>query len=140
MSSSVTTKVTSPPFTTHKLTVRGKSGVYLVTILENAKSTMTDCSCGKYKCNHVLQVLAGIDTNIETAEDRMTQQQILTSLRSTAAGSAKLSKSAKYYGLYDFCAVCESTNLKTEKIALIASRLFRFAKRKTSCLTCGNTW
>jgi|GEM_PF-2746408 len=137
----MSTLIKAPEFRTHRVLLRGKSGTYTVTILENSRSTMTDCSCGRVNCHHVLQVLAGIKDNLESEEYQAVQQQLISSLQQSDAGKVTLAKAARFFGIQeDNCPVCESSFVRKNKLSKFMAALRSGKKFMYKCHTCGNTW
>ena len=139
MSENIQQQNATPEFRTHHVMVKGKSGVYHVKILENAKTTMSDCNCGKHKCYHIIQVLAGVKTNIVSEEGLVTQQRIIESLNTTEQGRKKLRKIRNLISKNNNCPNCLGTNIKVYKRSIILTKYLGFSE-KHSCLDCKYNW
>lgn len=97
----------SVQFQTHKLNVKGKRGkIYRVSIVENTKYIMTDCSCGAtQKCLHVLFSLAGISTKI-SFDSRLEFEFLQSRLQSFENGLIQIQKAKNFLSQNKYCITC----------------------------------
>lgn len=102
---------TGNEYQTHQFSVHSQRGIYKVTIAENTNSALTNCTCGGIqKCPHVLQVLAGISTNLP-AEHIADLQKLHERLEQTIHGKNIISKAQKHLHFQQKCPACASVSI-----------------------------
>lgn len=128
----------SSKFQTHKLNVKGKSNkVYRVTIVENTKYIMTDCSCGAtQKCLHVLFSLAGIFPKI-SSECLIEFEKLQFRLQSNDYGLLQIQKAKNFLSKNRYCILCGvKIHIFTMNLKQILNQYFKRVFQDLKCIEC----